>query len=158
MLAYCHDAGGSLLSSSPRTVISLFLSVVGDVDNARGRCTAHGKRTKAARRRTTARPRMERTGAVENAPVQSQDEGSMRVDWLGRGCMLGLTSPENRGRDWPTLEGTYGREAEAQPAMGGGSRRSRRCWFGFGGWRKKRLKKHDRCWMSIQRLVGRIVC
>ena len=32
----------------------------------------------------------------------------------------------NRGRDWPTLEGTYGRAAEAQPAMGGGSRQSRR--------------------------------
>ena len=47
LLAYCHDAGGSLLSSSPRTVISLFLSVVDDVDNASGRRTAHGKRTKA---------------------------------------------------------------------------------------------------------------
>ena len=47
MLAYCHDAGGSLLSSSPRTVISLFLSVVDNVDNARGRRTAHGERTKA---------------------------------------------------------------------------------------------------------------
>ena len=35
LLAYCHDAGGSLLSSSPRTVIPLFLSVVDDVDNAR---------------------------------------------------------------------------------------------------------------------------
>ena len=46
MLAYCHDAGGSLLSSSPRTVISLFLSVVDDVDNARGRRTAHGELTK----------------------------------------------------------------------------------------------------------------
>ena len=44
---YYHDAGGSLLSSSPRTVISLFLSVVDDVDNARGRRTVHGKRTKA---------------------------------------------------------------------------------------------------------------
>ena len=44
---YCHDAGGSLLSSCPRIVISLFLSVVDDVDNARGRRTAHGERTKA---------------------------------------------------------------------------------------------------------------
>ena len=44
---YCHDTGGSLLSSSPRTVISLFLSVVDSVDNARGRRTAHGERTKA---------------------------------------------------------------------------------------------------------------
>ena len=47
LLAYCHDTGGSLLSSCPRIVISLFLSVVDDVDNARGRRTAHGERTKA---------------------------------------------------------------------------------------------------------------
>ena len=48
LLAYCHDAGGSLLSSSPCTVISLFLSVVDDVDNARGRRTTHDERTKAS--------------------------------------------------------------------------------------------------------------
>ena len=47
LLAYYHDAGGSLLSYSPRTVISLFLSVVDGVDNARRRRTAHGERTKA---------------------------------------------------------------------------------------------------------------
>ena len=93
LLAYCHDAGGSLLSFSPRTIISLFLLVVDDVDNARGRRTAHGKGTKAARRRTTARPRTEQTGAVEDAPVRSQAEGSKRVDWFGHGCVLGLTSP-----------------------------------------------------------------
>ena len=34
--------------------------------------------------------------------------------------------------------------AEAQPAVGGGSRRPRRRWFGFGGWRKTGLKEHDR--------------
>ena len=34
--------------------------------------------------------------------------------------------------------------AEAQPAVGGGSRRPHRRWFGFGGWRKTGLKKHDR--------------
>ena len=45
LLAYCHDAGGSLLSSSPCTVISLFLSVVDHVDNTGGR--RHGERTKA---------------------------------------------------------------------------------------------------------------
>ena len=45
MLAYCHDAGGSLLSSSPCTVISLFLSVVDHVDNTGGR--RRGERTKA---------------------------------------------------------------------------------------------------------------
>ena len=37
MLAYCHDPGGNLLSSSPCTVISLFLSVVDHVDNTGGR-------------------------------------------------------------------------------------------------------------------------
>ena len=57
---YCHPL---------HVVISLFLSVVDDVDNARGRRTAHGERTKAARRRTMARPRTERTGAVEDAAV-----------------------------------------------------------------------------------------
>ena len=39
--------------------------------------------------------------------------------------------------------GTNRSRGRSQPAVGGGSRRSRRCWFGFGGWRKKRLKKHD---------------
>ena len=34
--------------------------------------------------------------------------------------------------------------AKAQPAVGGGSRRPRRHWFGFGQWRKIGLKKHDR--------------
>ena len=95
---YCHDPGGSLLSSSPCTVISLFLSVVDDVDNARGRRTAHGERTKAARQRTTARPRTERTGAVEDAPVYSQAEGSTRIDSFGCGCVWGLTLPENNRR------------------------------------------------------------
>ena len=89
LLAYLRDACGSLLSSSPCAVISLFLSVVDDVDNASGRHTAHGKRTKAARRRTTVRPQTKRTGAVEDAPVQSQAVGSTRVDWFGRRCMLG---------------------------------------------------------------------
>ena len=45
MLTYCHDPGGSLLSSSPCTVISLFLSVVDHVDNTGGR--RRGERTKA---------------------------------------------------------------------------------------------------------------
>ena len=47
LLAYWNDAGGCLLSSSPRIVVSLFLSVVDSIDNARGRRTAHDKRTKA---------------------------------------------------------------------------------------------------------------
>ena len=45
MLAYCHDLGGSLLSSSPCTIIFLFLSVVDHVDNTGGR--RRGERTKA---------------------------------------------------------------------------------------------------------------
>ena len=47
LLAYCHDPGGSLLSSSPRKVIYLFLSIVEDVDKARRRRTAHNELTKA---------------------------------------------------------------------------------------------------------------
>ena len=47
LLAYCQDPGGSLLSSSPCTIISLFLSVVDDIDNTRGRRTMHGELTKA---------------------------------------------------------------------------------------------------------------
>ena len=129
MLAYCHDAGGSLLSSSPRTVISLFLSVVDDVDNARGQCTAHGERTKAARQRTTARPRTKQTGAVEDALVQSQAEGSTRVDWFGRGCVLGLTSPENN-RTCGGIEGGTGQRWRVHTV----GRRRRNPWeAGAGG-------------------------
>ena len=46
-------------------------------------------------------------------------------------------------RDWPTLEGTYGRAVEAQPTMGGRSRREQAepmGWFGLGGWRKKKIR------------------
>ena len=35
----------------------------------------------------------------------------------------------DRGRDWPTLEGTYVRAAEAQPAVGAGGA-DRVVWFG----------------------------
>ena len=138
LLAYCHDAGGSLLSSSPRTVISLFLSVVDDVDNARGRRTTHGKRTKAARRRTTARPWMEQIGAIEDASVQSQAEGSTRVDWFGCGCVLGLTSPENNrtcggieggtGQHWRVR--TVGRQRRNRPWEAGAGGADRVVWFG----------------------------
>ena len=70
LLAYCHDAGGSLMSSSPHTVISLFLPVVDDVDNTRGWCTMHDERSKAE----------DDPGAVEDVSVQSHAEGS--------GCLL----------------------------------------------------------------------
>ena len=79
MLAYGHRPSGSRLSASPHTVLSRFLSFIQHVHNARGRRTTHSERTKAARRRTMARPRTERTGAVEDALVQSQAEGSTRV-------------------------------------------------------------------------------
>ena len=138
LLAYCHDAGGSLLSSSPRIVISLFLSVVDHGDNTGGRHTAHGERTKAARRRTTARPRTERTGAVEDAPVQSQAEGSTRVAWFGRGCVLGLTSPENNrmcggieggtGQHWRVH--TVGWRRHSQPWEAGAGGADGVIWFG----------------------------
>ena len=45
MCTYDYGPAGSLLSSSPCTVISLFLSVVDHVDNTGGR--RRGKRTKA---------------------------------------------------------------------------------------------------------------
>ena len=45
MLAYCHDLGRPLLSSSPCIIISLFFSVVDHVDNTEGR--HRGERTKA---------------------------------------------------------------------------------------------------------------
>ena len=47
------------------------------------------------------------------------------------------------------LEGMYGRAAEAQPAMGGGSRRSRRggLVWAAGGRRRQEIEDtvHDRC-------------
>ena len=113
-----------------RQVISLFLSVVDGVDNARGRRTAHGERTKAARRRTTARPQTERTGAVEDAPVQSQAEGSTRVDWFGCGCVLGLTSPENN-RTRGGIEG--GTDQSWRVRKVGRRRRSQQWDAGAGG-------------------------
>ena len=45
MLAYYNDPGGFLLSTSPCTFISLFLSVVDHVDNIGGR--RRGEQTKA---------------------------------------------------------------------------------------------------------------
>lgn len=96
LLAYCHDTGGSLLSYSPRTVISLFLSVVDGVDNARGQRTAHGERTKA-----------DDDSELEDAPVLSQAEGGTRVDWFECGCVLRLTSLENN-RTCGGIEGGTG--------------------------------------------------
>ena len=89
------------------------------------------------RRRTTTRPWTERTGAVEDAPVQSQAEGSTRVDWFGRGCVLGLTSPENN-RTCGGIEGgtdqcwrvrTVGRRRRSQPWEAGAGRADVVVWF-----------------------------
>ena len=95
------------------------------------------------RRRMIATPQMKRTGAVEDASVHSQAEGSTRVDWYGGGCVLVLTSLEiNRtcggidggtGQLWRvhTVGGggaaSHGRREQAEP-MG---------WFGLGGWRRR---------------------
>ena len=81
------------MSSSPCTVISLFLSVVDHVNNTEGRC--RGERTKA------------------------EDDGE-------------------------ASDGNEQEPGKITASVGGGSRRSRRRWFGFGGSRKKRLKKRDR--------------
>ena len=163
MLAYCHDAGGSLLSSSPRTVISLFLSVVDDVDNARGRRTAHGERTKAARRRTTARPRTEQTGAVEDASVQSQVEGSTRVDWFGCGCVLGLTSPENNrtcggieggtGQRWRVR--TIGRRRRSQPWEAGAGGADQVGLVRVAGGRRRQEIEDTRQMLDVNPTTGR---
>ena len=65
-------------------------------------------------------------GAAASAPKRAEDDGEasdveqFRRRWGGDAC------------------------AEAQPAVGGGSRWPRWHWFGFGGWRKTGLKKHDR--------------
>ena len=93
--------------------------------------------------RTTTRPQMERTGAVEDAPVQSQAEGRMRVDWFGCGCVLWLTSLENNrtcggieggtGQHWRvrTVAASHGRQEQAEPTG----------WFGLGGGRKKTIDR-----------------
>ena len=61
-------------------------------------------------------------GAAASAPKRAEDVdvNDFRRWWGGDACV------------------------EAQPAVGGGSRRPRWRWFGFGGWRKTGLKKHDK--------------
>ena len=62
----------------------------------------------------------------------------------------------NRGRDWPTLEGTYGRAAEAQPAMGGGSRRSRRGGLVWAAGGRRRQEIEDtRQMLDVNPMAGR---
>ena len=62
----------------------------------------------------------------------------------------------NRGRDWPTLEGMYGRAAEAQPAMGGGSRRSRRGGLVWAAGGRRRQEIEDtRQMLDVNPTAGR---
>ena len=73
---------------------------------------------------------MERTGAVEDASVQSHAEGSTRVDWFGHGCVLGLTSSENN-RTCGGIEGGTGQHWRVRTV---GRRRCSQPWdAGAGG-------------------------
>ena len=87
MLAYCHDPDGSLLSPSPCTTISLFLSVVDQVDNTRGR--HRGERTK-----------VENDG--EALDGNEQDLGKMcRV----LGCDVAAVRAREQNQPWETGAG-----------------------------------------------------
>ena len=62
----------------------------------------------------------------------------------------------NRGRDCLTLDGMYGRAAEAQPAMGGGSRRSRQgglVWVAGG--RRRQEIEDTRQMLDVNPTAGR---
>ena len=73
----------------------MFLSVVDGVDNARGRRTAHGERTKAEDDgEASGGKNMSRGRCV--GPVAG--EGSTRVDWFGCRCMMGLSPRRITGR------------------------------------------------------------
>ena len=135
LLAYYHDAGGSYchplhVQSSPCS--SRLLATLTMQEGGAPRTASE------PRPRTTARPRTERTGAVEDAPVQSQAEGSTRVDWFGRGCVLGLTSPENNrtcggieggtGQRWRVR--TVGRRRRSQQWEAGASGADGVVWLG----------------------------
>ena len=98
---------------------------------------------------------------MEDASVQSQVEGSTRVDWFGCGCVLGLTSPENNrtchgiGGGLANVGG-YSRVLEAQPAMGGGSRRSQRgglVWVAGG--RRRQEIEDTRQMLDVNPTAGR---
>ena len=56
------------------------------------------------------------------------------------------------------LEGMVGWRRRSQPWEAGAGGTDDMVWFGWLEEEDKRKKKHDKCWMSIQRLVGRIVC
>ena len=75
---------------------------------------------------------------MEDVSVQSQAEGSTRVDWFGCGCMLGLTSSENNrtcggieggtGQRWRVR--TVGRSRRNQPWQAGAGGADGVVWFG----------------------------
>ena len=68
-------------------------------------------------------------GAAASAPKRAKDD----IEALD----VGVNDLVDGGAAMRVLRHT-------QPYMGGGSRRPRRRWFGFGGWKKTILKKHDR--------------
>ena len=75
---------------------------------------------------------------MEDALVQSQAEGSTRVDWFGCGGGLGLTSPENNrmcggiegrtGQRWRVH--TVGLRRRSQPWEAGAGGADGVVWFG----------------------------
>ena len=57
--------------------------------------------------------------------------------------------------DWPTVEGMYGRAAEAQPAMGCGSRRSRRGSSVWAAGGKRQEIEDTRQMLDVNSTAGR---
>ena len=90
-----------------------------------------------------------RSGAREDTTVDAHAERSTRVHWFG--CSVRLPSPQGLA----SMGVVGGDEAStaAQPATGGRSRRSRRCWFGRLVQEEKRLEKQQDRSIQIQRLL-----
>ena len=87
MLAYCHDPGGSLLSSSPYTIISLFLSVVGHVYNTGGQC------------------RSERTTAEVDGEASDGNEQEPRKMRRVLGCDVAMMRARQHSQPWEARAG-----------------------------------------------------
>src|SRR3990170_5012128 len=100
LLAYFHDPGGSLLSSSPCTVISLFLSVVDHVDNTGGRC------------------RDERTKAEDNGEASAGNEQEPGKMCRFLGCDVVVMSARQHSQPWETGAGGPARTGLALAAGG----------------------------------------
>ena len=102
MLAYCHDPGVSLLSSSPCTIISLFLSILDHVNNTGG--WRRDERTKA-----------EDDG--EASDRNRQETGKMR---RVLGCDVATTRARQHSQPW---EAGAGGPSSAGLALQAGGRR-----------------------------------